>query len=420
MSKVAFLREEALWGIDVFELMPFDPRNPPYIPVGETFVFLLPIHALQEAEILLEARISGPARVISPTWLTTFSQKLPPCGRFEAGFHFIIDLPGAYEATVIAYADGEVDRLTLTICHGVGVEEPTPFKLMAFTMTFLLMSTIATGILGQFHQTTAGWFTPEQRAKLIRTAGKWAAHRAEAIVPEAEGFEKAKLAAERMWKIYEARLVPPPPPVVPPPPKGYAELTREQIEGIIGEILKVLSPIAVEEVRAIARRLYGFEITEEAARKLIEEAEKRKPPPLVGTVRITSEPEGVSFEVKGPESFKGKTPFTKEVSPGEYTITWKALKGYAVPKKETLRLEAGKEILFHGKYLSTKEVKEELAKRMAKLLEEKPAMLEKPPEELAPSIIAWAEKDYGIKLIEEEAVGVVERAFELLEEMGKR
>jgi len=148
--------------------------------------------------------------------------------------------------------------------------------------------------------------------------------------------------------------------------------------------------------------------------KLIEEAEKRKPPPLVGTVRITSEPEGASFEVKGPESFKGKTPFTKKVPPGEYTITWKALKGYAAPKKETLRLEAGEEILFHGEY---KEIKKELARRMAKLLEERPALLEKEPEELAPSIIAWAEKDFGVKLPEEEAVEIVEKAFELLEEM---
>jgi len=420
MSKIAL--SEAFWGVGVpFEPFPFDPTNPPYIPSGETFVFLPIAHVLQEAEVCLKAEVRGPARTIKPLWFLPVDQpqRLSPCTRIEVGFYFTVDLSGAYEATIIAYADGvEQDRWNLAICHGVGVEDPTFFDLMSFTMTFLLMGTIAVGMLAEFRQ--VGWLTPEQRAHLIKTTGKWAAHRAEAIVPEAEGFEKAKLAAERMWKIYEARLVPPPPPVVPPPPKGYAELTREQIEGIIGEILKVLSPITVEEVRAIARRLYGFEITEEAARKLIEEAERRKPPPLVGTVKITSEPEGVSFEVKGPESFKGKTPFTKEVSPGEYTITWKALKGYAVPKKETLRLEAGKEILFHGKYLSTKEVKEELAKRMAKLLEEKPAMLEKPPEELAPSIIAWAEKDYGIKLIEEEAVGVVERAFELLEEMGKR
>jgi len=326
VAKAVFLKEEVVWGVGY----PFEPMlllAPPQVSVGEIFSLLIPVHALEQGELELKAEVGGPARTIEPTWITPQTFKVAPCERIDAGFCFIIDLPGAYEATIILLLDGiEQDRWQATICIGAEPEGLTPFELISFTMLFLLMSTIAVGVLkAEFYQAT--WLTPEQRARLIRTAGKWAAHRAEAIVPEAEGFEKAKLAAERMWKIYEARLIPPVPPVAPPlvaPPKGYPELTPEQIEGIIGEILKVLSPITVEEVKAIARRLYGFEITDEAARRLIEEAERRKPPPLLGTIKITSEPEGASFEIKGPESFKGNTPFTKEVPPGEYTITWKA------------------------------------------------------------------------------------------------
>ena len=133
-----------------------------------------------------------------------------------------------------------------------------------------------------------GWLPDSKRRELANKYGVQAAARAELIIPESEGPEAAEEAAKKLHEIW-----------------------KEECLG--------LSPPSLPEQKK-------------------------------GVLKIASEPEGAEFGVTGPESFKGKTPFEKEVKPGRYTITWKALDEHETPKPETVEISAEATVEVRGVY----------------------------------------------------------------------
>jgi len=295
----------------------------------------------------------------------------------------------------------------------------------------------------------AGWVPVEKRIPLEEKYGSWAVSRAEAMVPPAAGVEMVEAAAKHMWELYRTRYLVPPPPPVPPPAPPVVKTVLKLTSDPEGMPFGVSGPTSFSgetpEEREVKPGKYivtwkevkGFE--KPAPEELtIEEGQTITvhgvyKPIARGVVKVTSEPEKMSFTIKGPPgTITGETPWElPDTPPGIYEIAWRRVTGYTRPKTEKKELEPGGTLEFHGVYTPVKpkvitleelektrpekaiELRTQLTTDMVKLLKEHPAMRAEPDEKLAKSIIAWAEEK-GVIISTEEAVEIVKVAREEL------
>jgi len=324
-------------------------------------------------------------------------------------------------------------------------------QLLAFAffgwILFALSKIIVRELMPPYAQ--VGWLPVEDRLKLEAKYGRWAVSRAEAFVPPAAGKEAVEAAARHMWELYRTRYLPPvvPPPPPPPPPvvKTVLRLTSEPSGMPFGVSGPTSFSGETPEEREVKPGKYIVTWKE------VKDYEKPEPQEVVveegetvtvhgdyrpiarGTIKVTSEPEGMPFTVKGPAgTLKGKTPWELAgAPPGIYEIAWSRVAGYTRPETRKEELKPGETLELHGVYTPVKpkmialeelektkpekaiELRAQLTTDMVKLLEERPAMRAEPDEKLAKSIIVWAEEK-GVIVSEEEAVEIVKAAREEL------
>lgn len=76
-----------------------------------------------------------------------------------------------------------------------------------------------------------------------------------------------------------------------------------------------------------------------------------------GTINVTSNPSGAPFNLSGPASYSGTTPWSNtNAVVGTYTIIWDSLSGYSTPPSETKILERDGTIFFRGVYQPVTEI----------------------------------------------------------------
>ncbi|MEK6699250.1 MAG: FG-GAP-like repeat-containing protein [Nitrospirota bacterium] len=71
-----------------------------------------------------------------------------------------------------------------------------------------------------------------------------------------------------------------------------------------------------------------------------------------GTLKVTTNLDQAAFDIKGPAAYAGtgKSWSNDEVTPGEYTITFKRVAGYTKPKARTITIATGKETTVQAEY----------------------------------------------------------------------
>ncbi len=73
-------------------------------------------------------------------------------------------------------------------------------------------------------------------------------------------------------------------------------------------------------------------------------------PPQVGTISVTADAPGATFNLTGPADYSGVPRTISNAPPGHYTITWNAVMGYTTPASVSQTLTAGGTIIFTGTY----------------------------------------------------------------------
>jgi hypothetical protein len=78
------------------------------------------------------------------------------------------------------------------------------------------------------------------------------------------------------------------------------------------------------------------------------------PAPQTGSINVSSNLSGVSFNLSGPNNYSGTAQWSTGNAPvGTYTITWSPMSGYTTPSQETRNLSQGGSISFYGDYQQT-------------------------------------------------------------------
>jgi uncharacterized protein (TIGR03437 family) len=73
--------------------------------------------------------------------------------------------------------------------------------------------------------------------------------------------------------------------------------------------------------------------------------------PVTGTINVSTNASGASFDLSGPASYSGTNSLTQTgAPPGAYTITYNSIGGFITPPPETKTLLAGNSIAFTGNY----------------------------------------------------------------------
>ncbi len=151
MGILQFRKDYCEFRINDEPLQPFDPSNPPDVPVGSTFAFLPRWTNVgsEDAEYTFEAEVSGPSGKFTPDFYLdpTIPRPLSPGDTAGIGFYFTVNQPGSYKATMALYeGDSLSDTWEVVICTGAG-EVPAPEAGRAWVFP-LVIGGFVLGVVG--------------------------------------------------------------------------------------------------------------------------------------------------------------------------------------------------------------------------------------------------------------------------------